>query len=109
MLNSDILIGVCTLTSHERQVLSPPCRLGGLGIKDPTDIADQHYIDSLHANQPLIDTICEQLNEQLSQSVETIAAKKYKILNLGRRTERLQTQTHHVVFSQYSNMLVVHF
>ena len=37
------ITGNTTLTRHKRQVLSLPCRLGGLGIGDPTDIADQHY------------------------------------------------------------------
>ena len=67
------MTGNTTITRHERQVLSLPCRLGGLGIEDPAAISDQHYTDSLYANQPLIDTIFEQQNEL---SVETIAAQK---------------------------------
>ena len=37
------ITGNSTLTRHERQILSLPCRLGGLRIEDPTAIADQHY------------------------------------------------------------------
>ena len=69
------MTGITTLTRHERQVLSLPCRLGGLGIEDPSSISDQHYTDSVDANQPLTDAIFEQQNEL---SVDTIAAQKAK-------------------------------
>ena len=76
------ITGNSTLTRHERQILSLPCRLGGLGIEDPAAISDQHYLDSLHANEPLTDTIFEQQNEL---SVETIAAQKAKKAELSEK------------------------
>ena len=82
------ITGNSTLTRHERPILSLLCRLGGLGIEDPTAIADLHYIDSLHANQPLIDTIYEQLNEL---SVDTIAAQKS---NKSELSEKNRTAAH---------------
>ena len=72
------ITGNSTLTRHERQILSLPCRLGGLGIENPAAISDQHYLDSLHANEPLTDTIFEQQNEL---SVRPLRLKRQKRLN----------------------------
>ena len=47
-----------------------------------TAISYQHYLDSLHANEPLTDTIFEQQNEL---SVETIAAQKAKKAELSEK------------------------
>ena len=93
------ITGNSTLTRHERQILSLPCRLGGLGIEDPTAIADQHYIDSLHANQPLIDTIYEQLNEL---SVETIAAQKAKKAELSEKNRAAAQNKYKEVYAASS-------
>ena len=45
------------ISDLERALIALPCRLGGLGIPDPTKTADDAYSDSLHVTEPLMEKI----------------------------------------------------
>ena len=47
------------ISDTERELISLPCKLGGLGIPNPTETAEVAYQDSKHITQPLTALICE--------------------------------------------------
>ena len=55
-----VLTGRKGITDEERDLFALPCRLGGLGIPNPTKVPGQQYISSQRATAPLTDQIIQQ-------------------------------------------------
>ena len=68
--------------SSERELLSLPCRLGGLGIVNPTIIADSQFGASIKITNPLKDLITK---HSLTAQLPDVTSIKNKI-HIDRRT-----------------------
>ena len=67
-------------STSERELLSLPCRLGGLGIVNPTVIADSQFDASTKTTHPLKDLIMKQ---SMTAQLPDVISIKSKILSLG--------------------------
>ena len=54
------ITGRNAITDAERKLLALPCRLGGLGLIDPTNVSTIQYRDSEKITEPLVAIILEQ-------------------------------------------------
>ena len=54
------ITGRKAVTDEERQLLALPCKNGGLGIINPTCVADEQYDASTNVTKPLVELILEQ-------------------------------------------------
>ena len=54
------ITGRNAITDAERKLLALPCRLGGLGLIDPTSVSTTQYRDSEKITEPLVAIILEQ-------------------------------------------------
>lgn len=55
-----IITGRNAVSDEERRLLALPCHNGGLGIINPTHVADQQFDASVDVTQALIELILEQ-------------------------------------------------
>ena len=69
------ITGRKAITDAERDLLALPCRLGGLGIPNPTKISNQHYDTSIEVTAPLVELILEQ-KFHYSEEIEFQQKKK---------------------------------
>ena len=53
------ITGRTTVTDEERQLLALPCRIGGMGIIDPTCQCGLQYDASVQVTAPLVELIME--------------------------------------------------
>ena len=54
------ITGRKAVTNEERQLLALLCKNGGLGIINPTCVADEQYDASIDVTKPLVELILEQ-------------------------------------------------
>ena len=67
------LTGRSAFSNVERDLISLPARLGGLGIQDPTKVAKQQFENSSMVSSPLTSNICQQrytCNDEIRRSQE---------------------------------------
>jgi len=81
-----IITGRDAVTDEERRLLALPCHNGGLGIINPTCIADQQFDASIDVTQPLIELILEQ-KFQYSEDVEFEQIQRKSSLKRSRREQ----------------------
>ena len=63
------ITGRRSITDVERELFALPCKLGGLGIPNPTIVSDTYYNTSLEISAPLVQLIIE-CKYQYSSDVE---------------------------------------
>ena len=63
-------------STSERELLSLPCRLGGLGIVNPTVVADSQFDASTKITNPLKDVIMKQ---SMTAQLPDVTSMKSKI------------------------------
>jgi hypothetical protein len=63
------ITGRRSITDVERELFALPCRLGGLGIPNPTIVSDSYYNTSFEISAPLVQSIIES-KYQYSSDVE---------------------------------------
>ena len=74
------------VSKEERQILSLPCRNGGLGLINPTQL-HHHYQDSAHLTGPLADNIVAKV-DSLGAATAMLAVRKRETQLATRARER---------------------
>ena len=77
------LTGQTAISDEMRSLLALPCRLGGLNVIDPTEMADWHYQTSERITAPLA---AEIVNQQPSYSVDKEEIQKTKKASKSERS-----------------------
>ena len=74
------LTGQSSVSNTIRSLLSLPARLGGLGIFDPTCMAESQYQNSIYILTPLISSLCSQdPSVPMSSILDEIRARKREV------------------------------
>ena len=81
------ITGRKAITDAERDLLALPCRLGGLGIPNPTKISNQHYDTSIDVTAPLVELILEQ-KFHYSEEIEFQQKKKKSEAKKNKREQQ---------------------
>ena len=76
-------------TAEERELLSLPARLGGLGITNPVKSADQEYVNSQLLTKPLTTNIINQVHEYTIDQQQITLIKSE--IRASRRTQQKLT------------------
>ena len=92
------ITGRKAITNVERELLALPCRLGGLGIPNPTNISNQHYDTSIDVTAPLAELILEQ-KFHYSEEIEVQQKKKKSEAKKNRR-ERQKSEAQNLNLTQ---------
>jgi hypothetical protein len=78
-----VITGRSSITDDERKLLALPCRLGGMGLINPTEIAEEQYQSSCDITTPLVSLILEMKHEipedlgtEMKQSKGRLRGKK---------------------------------
>ena len=82
------LTGRSAISSLERELISLPARLGGLGIPNPTQQADIQYQNSRKITAPMAALIIQQHQEVSEQPDSYQANTKYEIYKQKKQRER---------------------
>ena len=89
------LCGIPAPNDELRNLLALPCRLGGIGIVNPTSTADQEYSASKEVTSPIVNSILSQDGlysyEALAYKLSSVAEiKKRKCLQLSSTASQLK-------------------
>ena len=79
------LCGCPALSDNFRDLLSLPCRLGGLSIVDPTNLADAEYIASKEVTAPIVKSL---LNHEGSYTFQTSADQQFAVADIKKERKR---------------------
>ena len=80
------LTGYAACSPILRDLLSLPCRLGGMGTVNSMDIADSQFDASVHVTAPLI------LDQSLTASPLDVRSIKAEVHSLCRSTAKVRAQ-----------------
>ena len=81
------LTGRKSITDTKRDLLALPCRLGGLGIINPTKAASFEYQTSKDITEPLVTLILEQKPKLEDDTITELKARKMKTRSLRREQQ----------------------
>ena len=81
------LTGRKSITDTERDLLALPCRLGGLGIINPTKVASFEYQASQDITEPHVTLILEQKPKLENDTISELKARKTKTRSLRREQQ----------------------
>ena len=76
------LCGCPAPSDNLRELLALPCRLGGLGIIDPTNVADAEYTASKEVTAPIVKAL---LNHEGSYTFQTLADQQSAVADIRKR------------------------
>ena len=78
------------VSEAERQLLSLPTRLGGLGLANPTHIASNEYAGSVKVTAPLVELINE---KQFQYCIDTVSKQRFAKYEVKVQKRKKQTQS----------------
>jgi hypothetical protein len=82
-----LLTGHENISDVERNLLALPCRLGGMGLINPTEISDEQYNSSRSITSSLVDLIMEMKYDIPQELISEVRVKKSQIRR-DRRTKQ---------------------
>ena len=88
-----------------RYLFALPCRLGGLGIPNPSKMASHHYKNSLSVSAPMITLILTQEKEIPINALQQQLTTKAGIHSINRRLSKGQSQSVRALLSSNQQKL----